>query len=448
MTILDAIRRANSRKESVKVQRIVDVKAFYLSLYRIEMIKLYDMGYILDPTKFKEQEFYGNIADMNIEEMFDSAGTIQLTSKQAQFALYKNKGDSETSEFLKMLYNCLLYREYCIDIDKFWEEQATPIETSSIKPRLDLYMKGSCPDNRPNFDLSLGVTKCLTKWGYNIAEISINEYIWALSMNELGIPKEDWFEDGVLDSSLSHSEELDCIEGLLSGTLRARGGKYLSKLEDWLKDHKWSTKFTSAESSGLYKYIMAGNSEGIHYLFAQILTAIDEDETSSYIACHGPKIYYSSPTTTMKMPIGMFIIACDVNGSENFLPMGNVVFGYSGEVYSLQRLQEDEIAYAGCPIMLQVNKNTKKYYYDIEQTAIEFDSWFSSNNVDISFSEDDYNAAGSPRFGVDTPEKVIWDAYKNSLKSIDNLVAEIPVFPYKDFEKARMNVFKKVKEVQ
>ena len=39
-----------NRKAKVKLKRLMEVKKYYLSLYRCYMMMLYDKGYIDDPT--------------------------------------------------------------------------------------------------------------------------------------------------------------------------------------------------------------------------------------------------------------------------------------------------------------------------------------------------------------------------------------------------------------
>lgn len=447
MTVFEAVQALNTSKDHVPVQRVIDVKAYYLSLYRIEMFKLYDKGYISDPTKFNESEIYSNVSDMNILDMFNSAGSINLTSGQTLFSLYKNKGNEEVYEFLSLLYYCLKYKEYCKDIDMFWVDQALSPDMAKFKPKLSLYMKGSCPNNRPNYDISMGIAKCLSEFGTEVGALSVDEYLWGLAMHELGVPKEKWYSDGLIDGALTHSEEIACMQGLLDGDFRATGGQYSSVLSAWLKNHKWFSHFTSPESKGLYQLVKSTNTEEIYLAFSTLLSALNVVDNYKLLAVHDSKIYFSYPVDKISFPLGMFVLSCNDDYEEVLLPQGNSVFGYSGEVYSQSRLDEDGALYAGCPIRLMDTNSTYSYYYDIDQTDIKANSWFSENDMDIGFSDEIPDALNMPKFAVGSPQLAIWNAYVNSLRSIDNLVAEIPVFPLKDFEKARLDVFKKIKEV-
>lgn len=447
MTIFEAVQALNSSKEHIPVQRIIDVKTFYLSLYRIEMFRLYDLGYISDPTKFNEAEIYSNVSDMNILTMFNSAGSINLTSDQVLFSLYKSKDEKEVYDFLSILYRCLKYKEYCRDIDMFWVDQALSPDMSKIKPKLSLYIKGSCPDNRPNYDISVGIAKCLSEFGTEVGVLSVDEYLWGLAMKELGVPKEKWFSDGLLDGDLSHDEEVACMRGLLDGEFHATGGQYTSELSDWLKNNKWFSHFTSPESKGLYQLVKSTNTEEIYLAFSTLLTALESIDEYKLLAVHDSHIYFSYHVDKIKFPLGMFVLSCNADYDEVLLPQGNSVFGYSGEVYSQSRLDEDKALYAGCPIRLMDSDNTYSYYYDIDQTDIKANSWFSENDMDIGFNNDIPDSISKPKYAEGSPQLAIWNAYIASMRSIDNLVAEIPVFTVKEFEKARLDVFKKIKEV-
>ena len=423
MTVFEAVQALNTSKDHISVQRIVDVKTYYLSLYRIEMFKLYDKGYIFDPTKFSESEIYSNVSDMSILDMFNAAGSINLTSGQVLFSLYKNKDNKEIYDFLSLLYPCLKYKEYCKDIDMFWVDQALSPDIAKFKPKLSLYMKGSCPNNRPNYDISIGIAKCLSEFGTEVGVLSVDEYLWGLAMRELGVPRDKWYSDGLLDGALTHDEEIACMQGLLDGDYKATNGQYTAVLSAWLKNHKWFSHFTSPESKGLYQLVKATNTEEIYLAFSTLLSALDSIDEYKLLAVHDSNIYFSYPTDKMKFPLGMFILSCNDDYEEVLLPQGNSVFGYSGEVYSQSRLDEDGALYAGCPIRLMDSGSTYSYYYDIDQTDIKSNSWFSENGMDIGFNDDIPNSISKPKFAEGSPQMAIWNAYINSMRSIDNLIA-------------------------
>ena len=77
MKVVEFINAAN-KKTSVKVDRLMDMKRFYLSMHRVHMVYLYDKGYINDPTKFDEKQIYSNIVDMRIKGMISMSGEIIL----------------------------------------------------------------------------------------------------------------------------------------------------------------------------------------------------------------------------------------------------------------------------------------------------------------------------------------------------------------------------------
>ena len=85
MKLQDYISEMN-KKSTIKTQRVMDLKRYYLSMYRVFMVKLYDSNFISDPTLFNEKEFFGNISSTKLSGMYDYTGNIRLTYKQSYFA--------------------------------------------------------------------------------------------------------------------------------------------------------------------------------------------------------------------------------------------------------------------------------------------------------------------------------------------------------------------------
>ena len=83
------------------------------------MLKLYDKGYISDPTVFNNSEMYFNVLDLDIKPMYDSLGRIILSSERVAFSMLK--ANTEQKDFLSLLYPVLIYREYSNDLDIFYE---------------------------------------------------------------------------------------------------------------------------------------------------------------------------------------------------------------------------------------------------------------------------------------------------------------------------------------
>ena len=49
------------RKTKTKLKRLLELKKYYLSMYRCYMIRLYDLGYIADPTRYNQKEIIQNL---------------------------------------------------------------------------------------------------------------------------------------------------------------------------------------------------------------------------------------------------------------------------------------------------------------------------------------------------------------------------------------------------
>ena len=115
------IRFNSSRKQKTKLKRLMEVKRYFLSLYRCYCVMMYDKNYLRDPTRFNEKEIIKNMVDMGIDDTINHVGRVDLSSEHILFAFLKNRDNKEKSEFLELLYHMLRYREFSIKIDRVYE---------------------------------------------------------------------------------------------------------------------------------------------------------------------------------------------------------------------------------------------------------------------------------------------------------------------------------------
>ena len=80
MKIYELVKDIN-KKVTIKTSRVLEVKKHYLSLYRANMVYMYDRGYISDPTVFDSREILGNIVDLNIKHLSGVTGRIELNEE-------------------------------------------------------------------------------------------------------------------------------------------------------------------------------------------------------------------------------------------------------------------------------------------------------------------------------------------------------------------------------
>ena len=90
MRVMDYVKLMNKDK-LIKVDRVCQLKKYYLSMYKAYMMKLYDMGYIKDPTKWDVVQIRKNIVDLGIDGLFNTCGEVKLDLYYIQFAICKHR---------------------------------------------------------------------------------------------------------------------------------------------------------------------------------------------------------------------------------------------------------------------------------------------------------------------------------------------------------------------
>ena len=414
-------------KSKIKLTRLLELKKYYLSLYRCYMIMLYDKGYISDPTRYDESQIIQNLIELGIPDIFDIVGRVDISYDHIKFALYKNYRDTEKRDFLNILLNVLKYRSYVLKIDQIYEEfEFKSKGDTAIKN--EMIPKGAkiAQSTRIPYDEAFG--RCLSTFETETKSESINNIIWGLAMQELGIPQRDWYLSGLFDKKLAHSHEVECLEGILNGDFKVTDGKYSSLIEKWLSDHKWNKDSRiKADVKGLYDFLFTKYiSEIENGIVAKVNEILGRPNTVSILAVDGGKIFYNVRRKTLKVPYGVFSILCDIDTVERFFPQCNNVMGYTGELYPEKRLIDDEIGYAGCPIIMYVDMQHFYLYYDLEQVGITTPTWFTcTEGVDISF--DPYNKGIRNTYSSGSLKHRILNGYNASLKNVKNLVMDLNV---------------------
>lgn len=444
MNANEVLKAMNCSKVKVKSKRLMFLRGYYLSMYRVYMVRLFDDCYISDPTVFNEKEIFRNIAELNITDMFSYSGSLQLSYNQAKFAYFK--ADGAKKEFLYNLMNALKYREMCFDLDKLYESCGFR-ESPSNRIKLGLFLQGAMVSVKSGIKFNTVTAECMSDFEDDVKSISFNEYIWCLAMNKLGIPKEEWQQNGLLDGKLTHSAEVECAEGILNGVFKVTGGKYTDRLLDWLKSHPWGDARMSHESKGLFDYIFIDCFYEVDSVIDAITDVIIEDKDSNLLGVYGSNIYYSQKRTKLNVPIGLFQVLNSLEEDEQLLPHGLCVYGLTGEFYSVDRLEEDGTGYVGCPICIEIGKESI-IVYDREQTDLKFESWYSYNNAVFSFDEEEADRACKSPYILGSVSDELYKGYVNSLRSADGLITTLNVRTLAQYEQARKDVWKLIEGVK
>lgn len=398
MNVSEAIKSVNQKRSS-NINRMLEQKQYYMSMYRYYMTLLYDKGYISDPTVFNKEEILSNILDLEIKGMFDVQGVVQLSCEWVEYVSYVNKKNNEAKEFLYLLGKILKYKEYSHDIDLFYEEYKKKVS-------LNLFLKGGRVCNKQGTPITRGSLQCLVNSEQCVKEISIKNAIWEISMKELGIPEKDWYSDGLFDKNLTHEEEVRC-EGILLNGKVSSSGKYSDVLNDWLFKHKWSQSKISYNNTGLIEYLYYAKSEKVIEALNERLIVYNAEDV---VALYEDTIYIKKDITNYKIPCSQFVVLVD--GNDNLIQESTVLTGYTGEAYSADYLEEEGISYIGLPIKVLREDLESVYVYDREQVDTKSETWFKSMNMCLDFEYTDYI---NP-FKQGTVHYLLFESYLNSLK--------------------------------
>lgn len=394
-----------SGKIKVNPVKIMEIKKYYLSLYRANMVYLYDNSYISDPSTFNSKEILGNIVDMGITNIVDKTGTIRLESDFIEYALAKNKSsDEETKNFLNLLYEAVKYKEISDNIDKFYEANSFDIDIKK-KINIGIVQANSRIYYKSGIKMDEGILRCIHSGFCEYRFVSINEYVYKSALNELGI--EDDSEESKFVSGLTRDEEVEFSNLILNGLVRL-DGEYADRLVSWLKENKWSNldkdKLFSSKREGLFNYI----------LFIKSGEALDEqsrvlneliDSGSNVVGMVSNGFFVEEKCEMFKFPVGVFAVDGE---KDTVLSAYNKLEGYTGEAFTLEYLRSNSINYVGSPIILYSEEGELDYYIDKEQTElVNSISWFSDYGTDLNFGTSIYE---SGVFSNDSLEDRLYEA--------------------------------------
>lgn len=422
MKIYELVKELN-KKVSVKHSVVLDVKKYYLSMYRTSMLSLYDKGYISDPTVFDVREFYKNILDMNINHLSGVTGVIHLEEDYIGYALARYKDDVEISGFLSLLLDAVKYRNVSMNIDKFYDEHA--VSNNKKKISLNIVQSASRIFSKNGYKLDEGIFKCLYGITSGSSFISLKGEIYEKALQVLGLD-EVVSNNALFVKGLTRDEEIKYCNLILNGLVKL-DGEYADKLTGWLSNNKWSTtnKFSS-QKEGLYNWVtIIRSNDMIERQSGLLNTLISSGKT--IIGADTVGYYILEDRDFISMPIGVFAVSSS-DDEDTILPNTNILEGYTGEVYAVSYLTSNDISYVGCPIELFNSDGKKALFVDKEQTDMKDSiSWFKHIDASVSFDE---NFVKSSKFTSGTLELKLFEAAVNSERGV--LVSNIPCIDYLD----------------
>lgn len=422
----------NSMPFKVEIERWVRLKQYYISMYHFYLLKLYDLGYISDPTDVDEKELRTCIADLEIHNCEDECGKVLLTSQYALYALKLAK-DEEQKEFLNLLYETLRYREYFIELDKLYEN------ASNGTINFTLTIKGcSRITTMDDVKFNRGVFSILVKDGYTVKEINIRKEMFDLAMKELGISRSDYC-DNMFIEGLSLEDHIYFAEIILNGKVKLTG-VYADKLIDWLSKHKWcNTKILSVNSKGLYSYIYGTKSNEVLRIIER---NIDEHlSKEDLVMAYEDRLYIEKPIENYTIPFGLVAVYSDEFTDDIMLNYYNATNGFNGECYDYSYIHKNGLDCVGVPFKINVG-TIECYVFDVSQVSwkVRPDSWFKTVGASFEFEDDFYRKSflykGSTEYevfnawiyanrGIIYKVKSPKNGYKGIVKAIDVVQKEI-----------------------
>lgn len=411
MKIYELIKDVN-KKVTIKSSRVQEVKKHYLSLYRANMIYLYDKGYISDPTVFDSKEILGNIVDLEIKYLSGVTGKIELNEDYIGFAMCKYKDNKEVLDFLSLLLNVIKYRNISMNLDKFYDDLGFANEVKN-KVSLGLVQSASRIFNKNGFSLDEGVLKCFRPYGVGVKLITLDDVIYNTALLELGITTHS--DKSLFVSGLTREEEIKYSSLILNGLVKL-DGEYADTLSSWLKNNKWAdgNKFSS-QNEGLYNWVLYIKSNNMIEEQSVLLNKL-VDDNKTIVCMQSNGFYIIDDDSPLEFPVGMFAVVGD-DDIEEQLPIINVLEGYTGEVFSLEFLESQGLGYVGCPIELYTDSKKKALFVDREQTEMKDSiSWFKHVGAVLNFEGSVYQEGVFPEGSLEnTIYKIVADSEGGNL---------------------------------
>lgn len=353
MKIIEYLRIFNKKKK-IKQDKYIYIKQYYLSMYRFYMLKLYEAGYIDDPTIFNERMIRRNILDLKISGITSEIGSFILTSDRVRYAYYKNK-DENQREFLSLLYDALLYREYSNSIDNMFEAYGCGI-------MLQLRPEGGNIVTLQGIKLNKANLRVFVNENETLDRNDLNEYKLRKIFEIIGVE----YKDYAIDKDLTCEELCEMLDVVFGDNPpKELDGEYADIVRGWFKTYNRTIL------SHLYSHYAMD-------LLEEVSNLANSLDLCDIVCISGTDIYTRRNIEYKNYPIGFFNVIGGFNGDT--ISEEEEVNGYTGEGYTKTYLEEEGFNYIGVPIVVN-----EEEVYDREQTTVISDSWFKDEGVVFYF---------------------------------------------------------------
>lgn len=186
MALNKLITEQEKLKYRVLGKQIRNFRARYSSLYRSQMLSLYDQHFITNPTLFHSNDWISLFQDLEITPATWN-GSFSLTSSHLLLLIRKGGLSEEAESFLQELCLALMFREEVQSIDAFYEELGFT-NTSSRQLSFRMYFAGGQVISRyDKTSWTEGTISVLLKQLGQVDEVSLSHTFLSEVRAELGL---------------------------------------------------------------------------------------------------------------------------------------------------------------------------------------------------------------------------------------------------------------------
>ena len=344
--MLEELLSLTNNKYTLRPERFYEVKRKYMGLYQAQLLKMWDLGYTMEVSVFKEEDFLASYSDEGINLKFRN-GKVKLEPWvfYTEWLLSGRK-----SEFYYDMDQLLEYREACITIDLIYDNSKM-YKAKSTKPfqwGISYSYSGMRGTSRATQLGRVGYELLISEDKY-IREVEISSLVSLVIAKELGFSMEAiTVLDGISLYDLgSYAEDLLTGGVVLDNDFLTRllgvGGSVVESISNLLHKHK--------------------------DVVEEHLSEYDLSRYGDFMGVSNTHLYFSADKDTgyrEKLPFGAFSVDYD---SGKVLSSLNNYYGITGDFVTLSSslFSEDGLNFVGCPIYLFDENGEKSLYVSVEQ---------------------------------------------------------------------------------
>lgn len=349
------------KKRTVKEVDFARHRGHWNSLYRAEMLWLYDNSYISTPMLFTESEFYPVLFELGITPI----SWTGFKFNSSHFSILRDLSTSkEAHQVLNHLIAALRYKELVRELDDRYEfmgyggvvSKSLSVRVSCVHGRFSTAGKAS---------LGRGTLGLLYP-GYanSIQSMSVGHIFKEVALADLGY--EGPITDGMFLAGLTAEQESENILELLQPGIRYTGteAERLSTLEDGFVNSFGTTSWSTLLSEQ-----------------GKVLTEL-VDKGLEPLSLHGTRLYYVGEAAEWNYSVGTYLM--DMSTGEE-LDAANLFSWGSGDFVSEDEAKSLEGGAYGAPSIMKVGTEMRRYY-DNEQLAEPYIPYLSMTSSRLTFS--------------------------------------------------------------